>query len=90
MLVRAERRLGEKISVERRYYLSSLARPAADIGTAVHAHWGIENSVHWVLDLAFRQDEGRARIRYAARNLTTLHHLALNLLRQEKTSHVGL
>lgn len=90
VLVRAERRIGEKTSVEHRYYLSSLTRPARDIGSAVRAHWGIENSVHWVLDLAFRQDENRARVRHAARNLTTLHHLALNLLRQETSSRIGL
>ncbi len=90
VMVRAQRRIGNKISVERRYYLSSLDTSATEIGAAVRDHWGIENSVHWVLDLAFRQDEGRARVRHAARNLTTLHHLALNLLRQETTSRVGL
>ncbi len=90
VMVRAERRIGGKTSVERRYYLSSLHTSATQIGAAVRHHWGIENSVHWVLDLAFRQDEGRARVRHAARNLTTLHHLALNLLRQETTSRVGL
>jgi len=90
VLVKAERRVGEKTSVEPRYYLSSLAAPAQAIGAAIRAHWGIENSVHWVLDLAFRQDESRARVRHAARNLATLHHLALNLLREEKTSRVGI
>jgi predicted transposase YbfD/YdcC len=89
-MVRAERRLEEKTSVETRYYLSSLDTPAAHIGSAVRAHWGIENSVHWVLDMAFRQDENRARLGHAARNLATLHHLALNLLRAETTSRVGL
>lgn len=90
VLVRAERRVGGARSVERRYYLSSLDSSAKEIGAAVRAHWGIENSVHWVLDIVFRQDEGRARVRHAARNLTTLHHLALNLLRQETTVRVGL
>jgi predicted transposase YbfD/YdcC len=90
VMVRAERRLEEKTSVETRYYLSSLDTPAAHIGSAVRAHWGIENSVPWVLDMAFRQDENRARLGHAARNLATLHHLALNLLRAETTSRVGL
>lgn len=90
VLVRAERRSGTKASVEQRYYLSSLGAPAPEIGAAIRAHWGIENSVHWVLDVAFRQDENRARVRHAARNLATLHHLALNLLREEKTARVGI
>jgi len=90
VMVRSERRVGADASVERRYYLSSLETPAAEIGSAVRAHWGIENSVHWVLDLAFRQDEARVRVQHAARNLTTLHHLALNLLRQDTRSRVGL
>lgn len=90
VMIRAERRLGTKTSVQTRYYLSSLNAPAKDIGSAVRDHWGIENSVHWVLDVAFRQDVQRARIRHAARNLATLHHLALNLLHQEKTSRIGI
>lgn len=90
VMIRAERRLGTKTSVETRYYLSSLDTSAKDIGAAVRDHWGIENSLHWVLDVAFRQDNNRARVRHAARNLATLHHLALNLLRQETTSRIGV
>jgi len=88
--VRAERRVGENVSVETRTYLSSARRSATDIGQAIRAHWGIENSVHWVLDMAFREDESRAQTGYAARNLALLRHCALNLLRQEKTARIGI
>jgi predicted transposase YbfD/YdcC len=56
----------------------------------VREHWGIENCVHWVLDLAFREDESRVRTDHAATNLTTLRHLALNLLRRDRSAKVGI
>ena len=70
--------------------LSSLDGPARQISQAVRQHWGIENSVHWVLDMAFREDESRVRVGHAARNLSLLRHLALNLLRQESSKRVGI
>jgi predicted transposase YbfD/YdcC len=57
---------------------------------SVRSHWGIENSLHWVLDLAFREDESRVRRGYAAENLAVLRHLTLNVLRREKTAQVGV
>jgi len=56
----------------------------------VRSHWGIENKVHWVLDLAFREDESRARTGESARNMAVLRHLALNLLRRESTARCGI
>jgi len=88
-MVEAERREKGKVSRETRYYLTSLA-DAATFGRAVRAHWGIENGLHWVLDIAFREDESRARMGASAENLVVLRHIALNLLKKEATAKVGI
>ena len=89
-MVEADRTIGETTSRETRYYLSSLAGTARQISEAVRGHWGIENRLHWVLDIAFREDDCRVRQGYAAQNLTAVRHLALNLLRQERTAMAGV
>lgn len=90
VMVQAERRIGQTRTTETRYYLSSLTASAARCLEIVRTHWSIENELHWVLDIAFREDESRIRKGHGAQNFATLRHLALNLLKGERTTTVGI
>jgi predicted transposase YbfD/YdcC len=89
-MVEAERYVGATVTRETRYYIATLDGNAKRFGEAVRGHWGIENGVHWVLDIAFREDERRVRIGHSAANFAVLRHIALNLLRQETTAKCGV
>jgi predicted transposase YbfD/YdcC len=89
-MVEAIREIGARRTVERRYYLSSLPLGVESFARAVRGHWGVENKLHWVLDVQMREDQSRARAGYAAENLATLRRLALNLLKREKTKKRGI
>jgi predicted transposase YbfD/YdcC len=84
-LVRGTRRVNEVESMQDRYYISSLTGDARTILQAVRHHWGIENSLHWVLDVVFREDQARMRQGDTAHNFAMLRHIALNLLRAQKS-----
>ena len=80
--VERTRTVGEKTSVERAYYISSLDVDAMVMGTRIRSHWGIENSLHWVLDVTFGEDKSRVRDRNSAANLTALRKLSASLLKR--------
>lgn len=88
--VRAERYIGDEHSVEDRYFIGSSTTQAADALRATRTHWQVENSLHWVLDIAFREDESRIRKGYGAQNFAVLRHIALNALKQETSAKVGI
>jgi predicted transposase YbfD/YdcC len=90
VMVVSERYIDDKMTRAVRYYISSLTGPAKTVLRAARRHWGIENSLHWVLDIAFREDESRVRVGHAAENLSILRRIALNLLKQENTVKVGI
>ena len=85
-----QRYLGSGPPEEPRYYICSHPAAAAALLKATREHWGIENSLHWVLDMAFDEDRSRVRTGHADRNLAVTRHLALNLLKQEQSVKVGV
>lgn len=80
-----------EVTEQSRYYICSTKKPSAEhMQSAVRAHWGIENSLHWVLDVAMREDESRIRTDHAPANMAVLRHIALNLIRGDTTRKVGV
>ena len=88
--VESQRKVGDKITSEKRYYLLSLPLDATCFARALRGHWGIENQLHWVLDVGFREDQSRVTQGYGAENLAVIRHLAVNLLSQEKSAKGGI
>ena len=82
-MVICERRLWNKTTIEVRYYLSSLEANAQALAHAVRTHWGVENSVHWIIDVTFKEDASRIRTAHAAQNFARLRRIALNQLQRE-------
>jgi predicted transposase YbfD/YdcC len=83
-VIEAVRESNGRASTERRYYLSSLPADAARFNQVVRSHWGVENQLHWVLDVVFNEDQSRARTKNAAANLATLRRWSLNLLKADQ------
>ncbi len=90
LAVTAKREVGEKVTEETRYFISSLSADNPDkLERAVRAHWSIDNNLHWVLDVAF-EDSNRTRKGCSAANLAVIRHIALNLIKTEKTANMGV
>jgi predicted transposase YbfD/YdcC len=85
VMVDSRRELGGKTEHETRFYITSLSVPASQMGPLVRDHWAVENSLHWVMDMVFRDDECRLRTNHAPANFATLKHIALNLIRRAKS-----
>ena len=83
--VERKREIGEDVSFEKSYFIGSIENDAELFAKAVRNHWGIENGLHWTLDMAFREDESRIRKGHAPENFAVLRHIALNLIKNEKT-----
>jgi predicted transposase YbfD/YdcC len=88
--VHTRRQSGEDVSQRDRYFLSSLKKDAKELLAAIRSHWSIENELHWVLDIAFREDESRIRKDHGPENFAVLRHIALNLVKQEKTQKASI
>jgi predicted transposase YbfD/YdcC len=79
-----------KVTIETRYFISSLPNDAQLLSNSIRQHWGIENSLHWVLDVAFHEDESRIRKDNAPQNFAILRHIATNFLQQDKSEKTGI
>ena len=82
IMVESQRELRDKIERETRFYITSSTLPASQMAQIVRDHWAVENSLHWVMDMVFRDDECRLRTDHAPANFTTIKHIALNLIRR--------
>ncbi|MCP4645717.1 MAG: ISAs1 family transposase, partial [bacterium] len=89
-MVESLRRTKESSSIERRYYLSTLPLDAQTFGRAVRDHWGVENGLHWTLDVLFREDDSRARTGNASQNLGTLRRIATNLFKRNTSRKIPM
>ncbi len=90
VLIISQRPQGEEREIQERYFITSLENNPERILQAKRSYWGIENGLHWVLEIAFNEDHSRVRKDQAPHNFAILRHMALNLLKQEKTVKAGI
>ena len=89
-MVETERHDGDRVSREKRYYISSMDPDVRKFAGATRGHWGIENRLHWCLDVGFDEDRSRIRKNHAPENLAILRHMTLMALKREKSSKRGI
>ena len=89
-MVESVRIVNEKIGIETRYFISSLENDAQKLAEAIRGHWSIENSLHWVLDVAFEEVNSRIRRDNAPANFAVLRHIAVNIISQNKSRKLSV
>ena len=89
-MVECERTVNDQTTIEYRYYIGSIENNAKLFAKSVRDHWGIENKLHWRLDMGFREDESRVRKGHSAENFAVMRHFAINLLKQDKLTKLGV
>lgn len=89
-MVESQREINGHITVETRYFISSLPSDAKRFAAAARGHWGVENSLHWTLDVSFREDDSRVRSGNAPANLAIVRRLALSLIKQDPHRRIGI
>lgn len=89
-LIESVRKVDGETTTNKRYYLNSFSSDAQLLAHAVRSHWGVENNVHWILDVAFKEDDCPVHSDHAPENLSQLRKMSLNLLSQEKTAKIGV
>jgi predicted transposase YbfD/YdcC len=87
VIIDSSREIGAKIERQTRFYITSSILSASQIGPVIRSHWAVENSLHWVMDMVFRDDECRVRTDHAPANFTTIKHIATNLLSKPANKH---
>jgi predicted transposase YbfD/YdcC len=91
VMVERERTVGDVVTLARHYYITSMdTRKASEAASVCRAHWGVENALHWTLDVAMSEDQSRIRQGHAQENFSRLRRIALNLLKNEKTVKAGI
>jgi predicted transposase YbfD/YdcC len=88
-VIESERLIGDKTTIEQRFYISSLGPDAVRLSQSIRTHWTVENRLHWCMDVVFQDDQMRARIGFAAHNLALLKHITLNLIRLDPVKRKG-
>jgi predicted transposase YbfD/YdcC len=89
-MVESERTVNDQTTIEYRYYIGSIENNAELFAKSIRDHWGIENKLHWRLDMGFREDESRVRKGHSAENFAVMRHFAINLLKQDKLTKLGV